>query len=124
MSPPAVYNASKAAIHMLSDTLRLELAPLNLKILTVVTGSVKTNIHQNSPKFSLPPTSRYVVVSSHLEKRWNDEIDYDPSTPEEFARKVVGDVLAGATGKIWRGRHASETRWVRYFMPVWVQVGY
>ncbi|KIW19006.1 hypothetical protein PV08_03296 [Exophiala spinifera] len=117
----AVYNASKAAVHMLSDTLRLELAPLNVKILTVVTGSVKTQIHQNSPRLSLPQTSRYLAVSSHLEKRWNDEIDYDPSSPEDLARKVVGDVLGGSTGKIWRGRHASETRWVRFFMPLPLQ---
>ncbi|KAJ9645533.1 NADPH-dependent 1-acyl dihydroxyacetone phosphate reductase [Knufia peltigerae] len=127
----AVYNSSKAAIHMLSDTLRLELAPLNIKVLTVVTGSVKTNIHQNSPKFMLPTgaavgeggtatESRYLAVSSTLEKRWNDQVDYDPSTPQDFARDVIGDVLAGATGKIWRGRHASETRWARYFMPVWL----
>ncbi|KAK5204323.1 NADPH-dependent 1-acyl dihydroxyacetone phosphate reductase [Exophiala xenobiotica] len=117
----AVYNASKAAIHMLDETLRIELAPLNVKILTVVTGSIKTNIQQNSPKPQLPPTSRYRAVEKYLEKSWNDEIDHGACTPESFAQKVVGDVLGGATGKIWRGTHASTTRYVRYFMPVWMQ---
>ncbi|KAK5246487.1 NADPH-dependent 1-acyl dihydroxyacetone phosphate reductase [Exophiala xenobiotica] len=117
----SVYNASKAAIDMLDETLRIELAPLNVKVLTVVTGSIKTNIQQNSPKPQLPPTSRYRAAEKYLEKSRNDEIDHGACTPESFAQKVVGDVLGGATGKIWRGTHASTTRYVRYFVPMWLQ---
>lgn len=120
----AVYNASKAAVHMLDETLRIELAPLNVKVLTVVTGAIKTNIHQNSPKPQFPPTSRYRAVEKYLEKSWNDEIDRNASTPESFAQKVVGDVLGGATGKIWRGMYASMTRYGRYFIPMWMQVSF
>ena len=109
---------------MLDETLRIELAPLNVKVLTVVTGSIKTNIQQNSPKPELPATSKYRATQKYLEKSWNDDIDHGACTPESFAQKVVGDVLGGATGKIWRGTHASMTRYARYFMPMWMQVSF
>ena len=40
----SVYNASKAALHSYSDTLRLELAPFDVRVLVVVTGGVKSRI--------------------------------------------------------------------------------
>ncbi|KAI9732544.1 MAG: hypothetical protein M1834_003879 [Cirrosporium novae-zelandiae] len=39
----SVYNASKAALHAYSNTLRVELAPFGVKVVTVVTGGVKTS---------------------------------------------------------------------------------
>ncbi|EHL03835.1 putative Uncharacterized oxidoreductase C23D3.11 [Glarea lozoyensis 74030] len=40
----AHYNASKAAVASYSDTLRLELAPLGIKVVTLFMGVVSTNI--------------------------------------------------------------------------------
>jgi NAD(P)-dependent dehydrogenase (short-subunit alcohol dehydrogenase family) len=34
----SAYNASKAALHAYSSTLRVELAPFDVKVITVVTG--------------------------------------------------------------------------------------
>ncbi|KAJ2976920.1 hypothetical protein NUW58_g7967 [Xylaria curta] len=38
------YNATKAALHHWSNTLRVELSPLGVKVLTVISGNIGTNI--------------------------------------------------------------------------------
>lgn len=40
----SAYNASKAALTQWSETLRIELEPLNIKVSTVVAGQVATNL--------------------------------------------------------------------------------
>lgn len=40
----SAYNASKAALTQYSETLRLELEPIGIKVVTVVTGQVSTNL--------------------------------------------------------------------------------
>jgi NAD(P)-dependent dehydrogenase (short-subunit alcohol dehydrogenase family) len=49
------YNASKAAMRALSETLRVELMPFDVKVMTVITGIVRTRLFQNMPdNASLP----------------------------------------------------------------------
>src|SRR4051812_17639307 len=48
------YNASKAAIAMLTNQLRLELAPFDVKVILEITGGVKTNFFDNQPSVALP----------------------------------------------------------------------
>jgi 1-acylglycerone phosphate reductase len=43
---PSMYNASKAALRALSDTMRLELMPFDVKVMTVITGIVRMRIFQ------------------------------------------------------------------------------
>lgn len=37
-----VYNTSKAAMNLLSESLRVELAPFDVQVITVITGVIKT----------------------------------------------------------------------------------
>ena len=39
---PAIHTGSKAAVTAISDTLRLELAPFDVKVVTAVTGAVSS----------------------------------------------------------------------------------
>lgn len=43
-------------------------------------------------------------------------------TAEKYAEKVVGDVLGGASGRVWRGAMATSVRWVVMLMPTWLLV--
>lgn len=40
----AAYNASKAAVSQYTNTLRLELEPVNVKVIELVTGRVRTGL--------------------------------------------------------------------------------
>lgn len=40
-----IYSASKAAVHSLSDTLRMELKPFNIQVSVVAPGNINTHTH-------------------------------------------------------------------------------
>ncbi|RAO73776.1 uncharacterized protein BHQ10_009788 [Talaromyces amestolkiae] len=63
----SVYNASKAALHSWSDTLRIELAPFGVKVTTVITGGVKSRIARTDR--SLPPNSLYRPIDPEYQRR-------------------------------------------------------
>src|SRR4051794_27765077 len=43
----SLYNASKAAVNHLTASLRLEMEPLGVKVILVLTGGVKTRFFEN-----------------------------------------------------------------------------
>ena len=72
----AVYNSSKAALAMLSDSLRLELQPFGIAVVDLRTGVVKTNLIKNlkeSKKPSLPEGSIYEPAKETVEKALRQE---------------------------------------------------
>lgn len=62
----AAYNASKAALSQYSTTLRLELEPVNVKVIELVTGRVSTKLI-NIP--TLDDTSIYKPLEPALQSR-------------------------------------------------------
>jgi 1-acylglycerone phosphate reductase len=62
----AAYNGSKAALAQWSETLRLELEPLDIKVVTVITGQVGSNL-PNPPK--LRNDSIYKPIEAALGER-------------------------------------------------------
>ncbi|KAF2156467.1 NAD(P)-binding protein [Myriangium duriaei CBS 260.36] len=63
----SVYNASKAALHSYSDTLRLELAPFGVDVVTIVTGGVRSNIAR--VERHLRSDSLYSAIENYYESR-------------------------------------------------------
>jgi short-subunit dehydrogenase len=118
----AVYNASKAATHLYSETLRLELTPFNVKVLTVVTGAVATSFKANVPTPDLPPDSRYLPVRKHVEDSASGATVRGAMASDKYAEEVVEDVLSGATGKVWRGGSAGLAKFGKAWMPTWMLV--
>lgn len=116
-----MYNASKAALQSWSESLRLELQPFDVRVITLVTGSVATNLlnHQN---INLPGYSLYLNATEAIQARGKGQDVQSKDTPSEFARKVVGDVLGGATGLAWRGKMASVICFVSKLAPMWLMV--
>ena len=53
-----LYAASKAAVHSISDALRMELAPFGVNVSVVAPGAIKSNIGDNNLKaFHLPEST-------------------------------------------------------------------
>ncbi|KAI1178772.1 hypothetical protein F4777DRAFT_61471 [Nemania sp. FL0916] len=114
-SPPyqAAYNASKAAVHALAKTLRVELAPLGINCVTLMTGSVRSKLFDNAPS-QVPETSFYSAVADKIEGRdflknaqWVDT--------DEFAKQVVSDLLRPKPRlDIWRGGLARVASWLAW----------
>ncbi|KAG7293947.1 hypothetical protein NEMBOFW57_004008 [Staphylotrichum longicolle] len=95
-----VYNASKAAFAMISSTLRMELAPLGVRVVELKTAGVRTNIIANS-NFNnpdsgerLPPGSVYEPAREVVERFMSQQAFADQGMePEAWAGEVVGLLL-------------------------------
>ncbi|KAK7416698.1 hypothetical protein QQX98_005024 [Neonectria punicea] len=104
----SAYNASKAAVASYSDTLRIELAPLAIKVVTLFMGVVSTGITSpDSVKFG--PESLYIDVEEGVKKRNRDHLRLGMK-PDEFARGVVRGVLhkpgRAKEEYLWEGSNA------------------
>ncbi|OKL59990.1 hypothetical protein UA08_04784 [Talaromyces atroroseus] len=114
-----VYNASKAALVMFGETLRLELSPFGVRVVSVIAGAVDTNIMRNSPVPELPESSRYFAARKQIIDlaAGADNDGLKRMSVKAFAEKVVNDVLQGANGRIWRGEYSSIVRLSNVMMP-------
>lgn len=104
------YNASKAALNLLTDQLRLELSPFGVKAINVVTGGVKTKFFDNqaaSPH--LPADSLYSPAKEEMEYVMaGTDIEKDAMDVDVYARQVVENVLKRSPKKIhWVGGSSS-----------------
>lgn len=93
------------------------MAPFGVKVVTAVTGAVDTNFFVNSPEYKLPSTSRYMPMQKTIATKATGEDMQKRMKAAEYARKVVGDVLGGTNGKIWRGPMATFVRFGMTFFP-------
>ncbi|KAH8595899.1 hypothetical protein B0O99DRAFT_661445 [Bisporella sp. PMI_857] len=111
------YAASKRSEEIIADTLRLELAPFDVKVLCIVVGAVKTNVQAHFKDFKLPNGSLYTPIESMIFERAQGNDGAKRSDALEFAKKVTADILKGSTGKIWRGWSAGMVKFSTTFMP-------
>ncbi|OJJ64554.1 hypothetical protein ASPSYDRAFT_26545 [Aspergillus sydowii CBS 593.65] len=115
------YNASKAAVRMYSEVLRLEVAPLGVKVITVMTGIVATNMFSNAPHDALPENSYYKMANEEIAVLASGEKFVGTAMPPAvYAEGVVNDVLSGYSGMTWRGKIASMGWFIYSYFPTWL----
>ncbi|KAJ1722281.1 hypothetical protein LPJ53_003294 [Coemansia erecta] len=112
------YAASKAALHALSDSMRVELAPFNVRVVVVAPGSIRSNlISAQASQDLISDNSRYAKALGAIRAKseYGREL---PQTPAgEFARTVVPRVLARRPpAYLSCGKYAKLT-WLMYFVP-------
>ncbi|MDP8255263.1 MAG: SDR family NAD(P)-dependent oxidoreductase [Candidatus Alcyoniella australis] len=83
------YCASKAALHALSDSLRMELAPFGVRVITLQPGAVASRFGENAAQqVDLRPDSYYAKLARFIQERAN--VSQSEAMPaEQFAAKVA-----------------------------------
>ncbi|KAH7095145.1 hypothetical protein FB567DRAFT_21444 [Paraphoma chrysanthemicola] len=106
----AAYNASKAAVASYSDTLRIELKPLGVKVVTLFMGQVATGLLTPS-SIDFGANSLYASAEAGVKKRGEAHLA-DSVKPEAFAKSVVNEVLRNKPRleegeSIWKGTKST-----------------
>jgi len=94
----STYNASKAALHSYGNTLRLELAPFNIQVMTIITGGVKSNIASN--RRLIQPSSLYAPIAEIFAQRRAGRSQEGALPTDVYAQRVVYQSLKPAV-KAW-----------------------
>jgi 1-acylglycerone phosphate reductase len=118
----AAYNASKAALAMFSDILRLELEGFNIRVVDLKTGGVKSNILANLTHTELPSNSIYAAARDDAEKMLSGEklksLKGTYVEADVWAKGVVKDLTKSKPPyQIWRGGSAWLA-WLSTFLPI------
>ncbi len=100
----AAYCASKCAVHMLSEVLRMEITPLGIDVVVVQPGGVKSSISINSSRDIeryRQPSSRYHAAYEGIVKRANASQD-NPMLAEDFARELIDQAFVDPPPRVIR----------------------
>lgn len=111
----SVYSASKAAVAMFSNGMRLELECFGITVIDLKTGVVRSNLIKNiaeTKTTSLPPNSIYNPAKDVVEKALRqDEFSEGGMLSDQWAKLIVQDVLKkNPPALIWRGESAMLAR--------------
>lgn len=88
-----VYCASKAALHALSDALRLELAPFDIQVMTVLPGAIASDFGNNaSAAITLDENSWFKPWEKAVRARAKASQNASSTPSIEFARELLGYV--------------------------------
>ncbi|KAJ2236770.1 hypothetical protein H4R99_001433 [Coemansia sp. RSA 1722] len=116
-----IYAASKAALHALTDTLRLELRPFGIATMVVAPGSVQSELISKQSNAGLVGSrSRYINALEDIRAKaeYGKHIRQMPA--DVFARKVVRKILYGQSAYVTCGKFASFA-WLLYYLPTSVR---
>ena len=111
----SAYNASKAALHAYSDTLRVELALFGVNVMVVVTGGVKSNISRTHRE--LPEGSLYHPLNAEYQRR---QLHSQEGAMEStaYAEGVVKAALKTKPARsLWTGHQAWNVWLLTTLMP-------
>ena len=90
------YCATKAALHALSDAMRMELAPFNIEVMTVMPGAIESefgNSAEASLARTLPPDSLYQWAREGIRKRARAS-QANPTPTKEFVAALLSRIEA------------------------------
>ncbi|KAJ1271313.1 hypothetical protein BS78_06G119300 [Paspalum vaginatum] len=116
-----VYSASKAALHALSDSLRVELRSFGINVMIVAPGGTKSNLGNTSAaKYGQRNEWKYYKKYEESLRARTDVSQGPGSTPaEELAKKVVALVLKKNPPAFLAYGQFSAILSMLYYAPLW-----
>jgi NAD(P)-dependent dehydrogenase (short-subunit alcohol dehydrogenase family) len=104
------YCASKAAVHALSDALRMELAPFGIRVMEVQPGAIDTQFAQTASREAeqvIDPDSPWWPWRESIRARANAS-QGNPTPPGHFARDVLDAVQRRHPPRLLRSGNGSR----------------
>ena len=104
-------------MEIMAETLRLELAPFGVGVLSIVTGAVQTNGQTYFGDLELPEKSIYKPIEGTIKSRAGGSDGVKRMPTDEYAKKVVDDLCSGSTGRRWYGTTAGTIKHAGMVIP-------
>ncbi|KAI8995030.1 hypothetical protein BDB01DRAFT_775094 [Pilobolus umbonatus] len=116
-----IYCASKAALHSMTDSLRLELQPFGVQVIVVAPGAITSNFGTAGAKLvKVPEDSFYASVTNYIVARAG--MSQDSSTPTDvFATHVTRKVLSSNPPHYITYGSKSTIFWFLYYAPSYIR---
>ena len=115
-----IYCASKAAVHAMSDAMRMELAPFNIRVLTVQPGAIKSSFGDTASKsvagYNGGDNSFYTPIADAIQQRAQSSQE-NPTPVEEFSEKLVSEIMLGKKEVVRIGRMSTYIPFMARWLP-------
>ncbi|KAE8422603.1 hypothetical protein BDV36DRAFT_310305 [Aspergillus pseudocaelatus] len=101
-----IYSSSRSAGTRISETLRLEMAPLGVRVVTVILGGVQTSVNDpnNITDLELPRDSPYRKIIAVIDRHKKTMVHPNKQNIEIAAKNVVDDHLWPCLHKLLQGK--------------------
>jgi 1-acylglycerone phosphate reductase len=118
----SIYCASKAALFAYSESLRIELAPLNVAVTYINTGHIKTNNNHISTHYHLDKSSLWYPINDTFQREQKNAggAGMDVSV---FAKDLATRVLESRRDTMWIGESAWGC-WLASTLEGWLPFGW
>ncbi|KAF8034257.1 hypothetical protein BT93_C0525 [Corymbia citriodora subsp. variegata] len=116
------YCSSKAAVHAMTDALRLELRPFGINVVKVVPGAIRSNFGSATmEKIGAHQWSLYKPFAEAIEERGRASQGLKSTDAAAFARHVVSKVLSPRPPRQIVFGHMTGLFAVLSWSPLWVR---
>ena len=112
-----IYSSSKVAAKQISETLRVEMQPLGVTVITAMVGAVHTPIHDKAGGLVLPTSSYFQSVNDIINDQRKGLKKPGSQDVDVMAKNLVNDIIARRAGLVWRGGTATLVRYLGWLLP-------
>ncbi|THC95353.1 hypothetical protein EYZ11_005167 [Aspergillus tanneri] len=114
-----ISSVSGEMVFAWAETLRLEMAPLGVRVVTVILGGVQTsgNDPANIEDLELPENSYYRKISAVIDRHKKVLVHPNKQDVDVAAKNLVNDVLSADSVFIRRGAASTLSWFCNTFLP-------